>query len=218
MYSYTLGIIIVIALFVTGAFTEKKIVRRPQPMPIKPVVTKEMMISTVKAADPYFNELTENRKICGFLENYMWCVSSRKDNLSSLKKICTKPVITYIEYEIDSAKLVYNSVNITKLDFQKVENFGQDITISYTAEIDYSTGEKNTMFTAKYDVKYGFIIRQDGIGEMDALTCESCGAPVYDEKASTCSYCGAKVVRKAAQRSWAITQITRTDNRLKYMG
>lgn len=169
---------------------------------------------------PEFDAKNEAEKIGGFLENYLWAVSDKKQDLASFRSICSNGVITEMLQDIATNKLGFSSVDVTSVRFTDYEILGNETTLICIASVDYTAGEKNAAFEAKYKIKYSRVIRE-AHGSRISLKCPHCSAPISAEafgKKSACEFCGGDISSVGQERQWTIVNIDRTSNRLKYFG
>lgn len=169
---------------------------------------------------PEYDERAEEENIRRFLTEYLWAVSEKREDLASFRSMCSTGVITELSQDIRTNKLVYHSVDVTNVTFASYETIGHETTILYVATVEYSAGEKNTQFIAQYELKYGRVIREAS-GDRASVKCPHCGAPVTAEDLATktlCEFCGGLLNKEVQNREWAVVNIDRVSNRMKYMG
>jgi|GEM_PF-3560201 len=181
-------------------------------------VVKEPLEVYLSKNAPDFNMQTESFKVAQFLEKYILAVGTKQEDLSQFNEYCSKGVIAELSHEINITKVPYSKPKVTDVKFVDYIVMGNELTLKCIAFVDYCSGEKENLFEAKYALKYAKIVREKT--SKHSLTCPSCGAPISDKSKleKTCEFCGSKIENFNQDRSWAVVNIDRIDNRLKYIG
>lgn len=183
-------------------------------VPVKTVSVEAQVSQSVEG----FNEQAEIEKIKSNMAKYILALSAGNKNFDVLRGFCTKSVITSAQFEAMSAKLSYSNVNVVKIAFTRCEQQAQEISIFGLAYAEYNgfNGKTSTPFNATFSFKYSYVYREST--DRKSLKCPKCGAPISEYEAKECEFCGEQLGNMLMERSWAFTEITRTENRIKYTG
>lgn len=183
-------------------------------VPVKTVSVQEQVAQYVEG----FNEQAEIEKIKIAMAKYMLATSAGNKNFDVLQDFCAKSVVTSAQFEAMKAKISYSGVNVLHVAFTRCEQKLQETSIFGLAYVEYNgfNGKTSTPFNATFSFKYSYVYREKT--DRKSLKCPKCGAPVSDYGAQTCEFCGEQLGNMLMERSWAFTEITRTENRIKYTG
>lgn len=183
-------------------------------IPVKTISVKDEVSQYVEG----FDEQAETERIKKSMAKYIVAISAGNNNFDNLRDFCTKSVITSAQFEAMSARLSYSNVNVLKVAFTRCEQKLQEISIFGLAYAEYNgfNGKTSTPFNATFSFKYSYVYRETT--DRKSLKCPKCGAPVSEYEAKSCEFCGADLGNMLMARSWAFTEITRTENRIKYTG
>lgn len=183
-------------------------------VPVKTISVESQVSQSVEG----FNEQAEIEKIKSNMSKYIIALSAGNKNFDVLRGFCTKSVITSAQFEAMSARLSYSNVNVVKVAFTRCEQQAQEISIFGLAYAEYNgfNGRSSTPFNATFSFKYSYVYREST--DRKSLKCPKCGAPIKEYEAKECEFCGEQLGNMLMERSWAFTEITRTENRIKYTG
>lgn len=181
-------------------------------------VIKEPIAQYMAKNVPDFNERLESLRVAEFLEMYITAIGTKPTDFSDFNEYCSKGVITELCHDIATTKVNYRNPKVTSVKFTDYIIAGNELTLICNAMVDYTAGEKDNLFEAKYALKYSRILRE--ANARHSLTCPHCGAPISDKSITdkVCEFCGGDLnAFLNATRTWTIVNIDRLDNRLKYI-
>lgn len=183
-------------------------------IPVKTVSVNAQVAPLVEG----FNEAAEIETIKKRMTEYIIATSAGNNHFEKLDRFCARSVIASAQFEANSAKLSYSNVNVVRVAFTRCEQQAQEISLFGLAYAEYNgfNGRTSTPFNATFSFKYSYVYREST--DRKSLKCPKCGAPVSEYEAKECEFCGAELGNMLMERSWAFTEITRTENRIKYTG
>ena len=165
-----------------------------------------------------FDENTETENIKKYMAKYIAATGQGNNGFDVLKDFCAKSVITTAQFEAMKAKVSYCDVKVTKVAFTRYIVQAQEVSLFGLAfaEMNMNNGKMITPYNCTYSFKYSYVYRENT--NRKTLKCPHCGAPVSEYEAERCEFCGEKLPNMLMERSWVFTEITRTENRIKYTG
>lgn len=165
-----------------------------------------------------FDENAETENIKNYMAKYIAATGQGNNGFDALKDFCAKSVITTAQFEAMKAKVSYSDVKVTKVAFTRYIVQAQEVSIFGLAfaEMNMNNGKMSTPYNCTYSFKYSYVYRENT--NRKTLKCPHCGAPVSEYEAQRCEFCGEKLPNMLMERSWVFTEITRTENRIKYTG
>lgn len=183
-------------------------------IPVKTISVSEQVSQSVDG----FDEQAEIEIIKKRMAKYILAVSAGNNNFEALRDFCTKSVITSAQFEAMRSRLSYSNVDVVRVAFTRCEKQAQEISVFGLAYAEYNgfNGKTSTPFNATFSFKYSYVYRE--MTERKSLKCPKCGAPISEYEAQVCEFCGEPLGNMLMERSWAFTEITRTENRIKYTG